>query len=167
MGVKKSTVCTSAVSGVSRYTPASSARSKPTSTLGSCCRANFPSTVSSAAGLSLEAQPAALTDSVRRNGLTSATSPIVAEAKKARCPILTSCLSTLEPALSEAEGVGFHSRVKRGISPAVEKPWVPHSRVNRGISPVGCPHLRCLLVELYGHHIGDRRLSRGFDILNL
>src|SRR5208282_3582316 len=71
MGVKKSTVCTSAVSGVSRYTPASSARSKPTNTFGSCCLANFPSTESSAAGLSLDAQPAAFTDSVRRNGLTS------------------------------------------------------------------------------------------------
>jgi hypothetical protein len=39
--------------------------------LGSCCRANFPSTVSSAAGLSLDAQPAAFTDSVNRNGFTS------------------------------------------------------------------------------------------------
>src|SRR6266581_7534449 len=71
MGVKKSTVCTSAVAGAIWYTPASSARSKPTRTLGSCCRANFPSTVSSAAGLSLDAQPAALTDSVSRNGFVS------------------------------------------------------------------------------------------------
>jgi hypothetical protein len=31
---------------------------------------------------------------------------------EAGCPTLTSCLSTLEPALSEAEGVGFHHRVK-------------------------------------------------------
>src|SRR5208282_5655561 len=31
---------------------------------------------------------------------------------EAGCPILTSCLSTLEPALREAEGVGFHQRVK-------------------------------------------------------
>src|ERR1700728_4531850 len=74
MGVKKSTVCTSAWSGAMRYTPASSARSKPTRTLGSCCRANFPSTVSSTAGLSLDAQPAALTDSVRRNDVVSDTS---------------------------------------------------------------------------------------------
>src|ERR1700690_3224769 len=71
MGGKRPTVWTSAISGVRRYTPASSAWSKPTSTLGSCCRANFPSTVSSAAGLSLEAQPAAFTDSVSRNGLLS------------------------------------------------------------------------------------------------
>jgi hypothetical protein len=31
------------------------------------------------------------------------------------CPTLTSCFSTLEPALSEAEGVGFHRCVKLGI----------------------------------------------------
>src|SRR5205807_5178704 len=72
MGVKKSTVCTRAWSGAILYTPAASAWSKPTRTFGSCCRANFPSTVSSAAGLSLDAQPAAFTDSVRRNGLASA-----------------------------------------------------------------------------------------------
>src|SRR5450432_119847 len=66
MGVKKSTVWTKALSGPSRYTPPSSACSKPTRTFGSCCRANFPSTVSSTAGLSLEAQPAALTFSVSR-----------------------------------------------------------------------------------------------------
>src|SRR5438105_12157559 len=69
MGVKKSTVCTSASSGEILYTPASSALSKPTSTFASCCRANFPSTASSAAGLSLLAQPAAFTDSVRRSGV--------------------------------------------------------------------------------------------------
>src|SRR5579864_7379002 len=80
MGVKKSTVCTSACSAEILYTPASSAVSKPTRTFGSCCRANFPSTVSSAAGLSLDAQPAALTDSVRRNGFTSGTKIIVAKA---------------------------------------------------------------------------------------
>src|SRR5947208_3714452 len=62
--VKKSTVCTNAVEGPIRYTPASSALSKPTSTFGSCCRANFPSTASSAAGASLLAQPAALAYSV-------------------------------------------------------------------------------------------------------
>src|SRR6266567_6047756 len=71
MGVKKSTVWTRAVSGAIRYTPASSARSKPTKTFGSCCRANFPSTLSSAAGLSLDAQPADLTVSVRRTVLVS------------------------------------------------------------------------------------------------
>src|SRR5438876_8429906 len=69
MGVKKSTVCTSARLAEILYTPASSALSKPTRTLGSCCRANFPSTKSSAAGLSLLAQPAAFTASVRRTGL--------------------------------------------------------------------------------------------------
>src|SRR5882724_9855791 len=72
MGVKKSTVWTSACVAEILYTPASSAVSKPTSTFGSCCRANFPSTVSSAAGLSLLAQPAALTCSVSRIGFASA-----------------------------------------------------------------------------------------------
>src|SRR6185437_6182000 len=71
MGVKKSTVWTSACVAEILYTPASSAVSKPTSTLGSSCRANFPSTASSAAGLSLLAQPAAFTCSVNRNGLAS------------------------------------------------------------------------------------------------
>src|SRR6266481_2021707 len=71
MGVKKSTVCTRASSLEILYTPASSAVSKPTSTFGSCCRANFPSTASSAAGLSLLAQPAAFTCSVRRYVLVS------------------------------------------------------------------------------------------------
>src|SRR5437868_8697647 len=83
MGVKKSTVCTSAVESPIRYTPASSAWSKPTRTFGSCCRANFPSTASSAAGLSLEAQPAALTDSVSRNGLVSGIKVIVVELERA------------------------------------------------------------------------------------
>src|SRR5215813_7517377 len=80
MGVKKSIVWTSARSGVSWYTPASSAVSKPTSTFGSCCRANFPSTESSAAGLSLDAQPAAFTDWVRRNGLVLGTATLYASA---------------------------------------------------------------------------------------
>src|ERR1043165_7686713 len=71
IGVKKSTVCTSACVAEILYTPASSAVSKPTRTLGSCCRANFPSTASSAAGLSLLAQPAALTCSVNRIALVS------------------------------------------------------------------------------------------------
>jgi hypothetical protein len=42
--------------------------------LGSFCRANFPSTASSAAGLSLLAQPAAFTCSVSRIVLSSAIS---------------------------------------------------------------------------------------------
>src|SRR3954467_15039297 len=71
MGVKKSTVWTSACSAESLYTPASSALSKPTSTFASCCRANLPSTESSAAGLSLLAQPAAFAASVRRTALTA------------------------------------------------------------------------------------------------
>jgi hypothetical protein len=72
MGVKKSTVWTSASVAEILYTPASSAVSKPTSTFGSFCRANFPSTASSAAGLSLLAQPAAFTCSVSRIVLVSA-----------------------------------------------------------------------------------------------
>src|SRR5580765_8614976 len=71
MGVKKSTVCTSAWLAEILYTPASSALSKPTRTFGSFCRANFPSTASSAAGLSLLAQPAALTCSVSRIAFAS------------------------------------------------------------------------------------------------
>jgi len=35
--------------------------------------------------------------------------------ENAECPILTSRFSTLEPALSGVEGVGFHSRAKLGI----------------------------------------------------
>src|SRR5436305_7430953 len=66
MGVKKSTVCTRARSSFRRYTAASSAVSKPTSRFSSNCRANFPSTLSSAAGLSFDAQPAAFTCSVSR-----------------------------------------------------------------------------------------------------
>src|SRR5258707_24612 len=46
--------------------PASSAWSKPTRTLGSCCRGSLPRTLSSEAGLSFAAQPPALTVSVRR-----------------------------------------------------------------------------------------------------
>jgi hypothetical protein len=51
--------------------------SKPTSTFGSFCRANFPSTASSAAGLSLLAQPAAFTCSVSRIVLSSAITDIL------------------------------------------------------------------------------------------
>src|SRR5215510_13109884 len=60
MGVKKSTVCTSAVFSSSRYTPASSLVSNPTSTFGSVCRGSRRNTESSVPGLSLAAQPAAL-----------------------------------------------------------------------------------------------------------
>src|SRR5215469_4149550 len=87
MGVKKSTVWTSAWLAEILYTPASSAVSKPTRTLGSCCRANFPSTVSSTAGLSLDAQPAAFTDSVRRNDFTSGTTAFYALDKKRSPPV--------------------------------------------------------------------------------
>src|SRR5215831_16685814 len=81
MGVKKSTVWTSACVAEILYTPASSAVSKPTSTFGSFCRANFPSTASSAAGLSLLAQPAAFTCSVSRIVFTSAMPSILAVAR--------------------------------------------------------------------------------------
>src|SRR5437660_12704693 len=64
MGVKKSTVRTSAISGLSRYTPASSLVSKPTSTLGSVGRGKRRKTESSNPGLSFAAQPAALTIAV-------------------------------------------------------------------------------------------------------
>src|SRR5580700_3621847 len=64
-------VCTKASSGDILYTPASSAVSKPMSTFGSDCLGNFPSIESSAAGLSLDAQPADFTDAVRRIGASA------------------------------------------------------------------------------------------------
>src|SRR3989304_2068685 len=74
MGVKKSTVWTSANSSERRYTPASSLVANPTSTLGSTCRGSRVSTLSSTAGPSLPAQPAALLASVSRGFLASAIS---------------------------------------------------------------------------------------------
>src|SRR5260370_41133131 len=64
MGVKKSTVWTIAISGLSRYTPASSLVSKPTRTLGSVGRGKRRKTESSNPGLSFAAHPAALTMAV-------------------------------------------------------------------------------------------------------
>src|SRR5580700_2779802 len=64
MGVKKSTVWTIAISGLSRYTPASSLVSKPTSTFGSVGRGKRRKMESSNPGLSFAAQPAALTMAV-------------------------------------------------------------------------------------------------------
>src|SRR5579863_701233 len=65
MGVKKSTVCTNAHSGVSLYTPASSAVSNPTSTFSFAQRGIRASTWSKTFGLNLEAQPAAEVCAVR------------------------------------------------------------------------------------------------------
>src|SRR6516164_4970606 len=59
IGVKKSTVCTKAHSGVSLYTPASSAVSNPTSTFSFAQRGIWASTWSKTFGPSLDAQPAA------------------------------------------------------------------------------------------------------------
>src|SRR6266705_1488308 len=53
-----------AISGLSKYTPASSLVSKPTSTLGSVGRGKRRKTESSNPGLSFAAQPAALTMAV-------------------------------------------------------------------------------------------------------
>src|ERR1700740_1139521 len=64
IGVKKSTVCTSARSSLIRYTPASSLVLKPTSTFGSVGSGRRRSIESSVPGLSLAAQPAALTIAV-------------------------------------------------------------------------------------------------------
>src|SRR5262245_34206296 len=58
MGVKKSTVVTSARSAVSRKTAASSPVVAPTSTRGSSRAGSAPSTCPSSTGLSLQAQPA-------------------------------------------------------------------------------------------------------------
>src|ERR1700677_4461070 len=66
MGVKKSTVWTKAHSGVSLYTPASSAVSNPTSTFSFAQRGIRASTWSKTFGLSLDAQPAAEDWAVRR-----------------------------------------------------------------------------------------------------
>src|SRR5271169_6169740 len=65
IGVKKSTVCTRAHSGVSLYTPASSAVSNPTSTFSFAQRGIRASTWSKTFGLSLDAQPAAEVWAVR------------------------------------------------------------------------------------------------------
>src|ERR1700733_15411590 len=66
IGVKKSTVWTKAHSGVSLYTPASSAVSNPTSTFSFAQRGIRASTWSKTFGLSAEAQPAAEVWAVRR-----------------------------------------------------------------------------------------------------
>src|SRR6202142_2663328 len=66
MGVKKSTVCTSAPSGESLYTPASSAVSNPTSTFSFAQRGIRASTWSKTFGLSFDAQPAEEEAAVRR-----------------------------------------------------------------------------------------------------
>ena len=64
IGVKKSTVCTNANSSPSRYTPASSLVLNPTSTFGSVGSGRRRSIEASVPGLSLAAQPAALTIAV-------------------------------------------------------------------------------------------------------
>src|SRR5450432_3785195 len=64
IGVKKSTVCTRAHSGESLYTPASSDVSNPTRMFGSSRRGKRGKTWSKTFGLSLDAQPAALTCAV-------------------------------------------------------------------------------------------------------
>src|ERR1700733_10767927 len=66
MGVKKSTVCTKEHSGVSLYTPASSAVSNPTSTFSFAQRGIRASTWSKTFGPNLDAQPAAEVCAVRR-----------------------------------------------------------------------------------------------------
>src|SRR5215472_6162768 len=64
MGVKKSTVWTRARSSATRYTPASSLVSKPTSTFGSLGTGKRRRIESRVPGLSFAAQPAALTMAV-------------------------------------------------------------------------------------------------------
>src|SRR5467141_3536175 len=58
MGVKKSTVCTSARSFVKRYTPASSALTEPTSTFGSRNFGSCRKTCDRACWLNFDAHPA-------------------------------------------------------------------------------------------------------------
>src|SRR3990172_8570881 len=107
MGVKKSTVCTSASSSERRYTPASSQVANPTSTLGSICRGSRVSTRSSTAGPSLLAQPAALLASVSLGFLASAVS-----------------LATLSP-LYPHSGGGFTHYSCVVIPSAARNPHVP------------------------------------------
>src|SRR5262245_11914021 len=61
MGVKKSTVCTSAISSVSLYTPASSAVDVSTRRFGSCCGGSCARACPNTVGLIFEAQPAQAT----------------------------------------------------------------------------------------------------------
>src|SRR5262244_2535034 len=61
MGVKKSTVCTRAISSVTLYTPASSAVEVSTKRFGSCCGGSSARACPNTVGLILEAQPAQAT----------------------------------------------------------------------------------------------------------
>src|SRR6266702_883071 len=61
MGVKKSTVCTSAISSVILYTPASSAVEISTRRLGSCCGGSSARACPNTVGLIFDAQPAQAT----------------------------------------------------------------------------------------------------------
>jgi aromatic ring-opening dioxygenase LigB subunit len=70
MGVKKSTVATSARSGAIRYTAASSRDAVPRITLGSTIGGSAERTWPSSTGLSLQAQPAPWLYSVNRSGET-------------------------------------------------------------------------------------------------
>src|SRR5579872_6645491 len=71
IGVKKSTVATSARSGAMRYTAASSRSAVPIITLGSTIGGSAERTCPSSTGLSLQAQPAPWLYSVNRIGETS------------------------------------------------------------------------------------------------
>src|ERR1700674_5364438 len=66
IGVKKSTLKTSAMSELKRYTPASSADALPTSTFGSVMRGSPPRTCASTLASTLDAQPAQETMCVKR-----------------------------------------------------------------------------------------------------
>src|SRR6185503_3310726 len=68
IGVKKSTVATSARSGAIRYTAASSRSAAAASTLGSTIGGRAPRTCPSSRGLSLQAQPAPWLYSVNLSG---------------------------------------------------------------------------------------------------
>src|SRR2546428_8253673 len=61
MGVKKSTVCTSAISSVILYTPASSAVEISTRRFGSCCGGSSARACPNTVGLIFDAQPAQAT----------------------------------------------------------------------------------------------------------
>src|SRR5215467_10470309 len=61
MGVKKSTVCTRAISSVNLYTPASSAVEVSTRRFGSCCGGSSARACPNTVGFIFEAQPAQAT----------------------------------------------------------------------------------------------------------
>src|SRR5271157_402480 len=116
MGVKKSTVCTRAHSGVSLYTPASSAVSNPISTFSSAQRGTVAKTWSNNFGPSLDAQPAAFTWAVSlRSCVVSSMRPYYNNGDAIHCTSFR-CL---------ASGIGFHAGFKGAANRPAPEDGVP------------------------------------------